>query len=255
MSEQTVRKPNLVHIGTSGWHYDHWKGPFYPKGLPADDLLAYYADHFQTVEINNTFYKLPEVKTLTEWRLTVPSGFIFAVKASRYITHRKKLKDPEEPVANFMERIAVLEDKLGPILFQLPPHWNFNSQRLESFLETLPAQHKYAFEFRDPSWFDDEAYSILEEHDAAFCIYHLAGRLSPKKTTSNLVYVRLHGPVGTYEGRYGAEGLEGWAATLSEWAEQGKQVYCYFDNDEAGYATQDARQLLAMMKKQNSSSS
>ncbi len=255
MNEQTVEKPNLVHIGTSGWHYDHWKGPFYPKGLPAEDLLAYYADHFQTVEINNTFYQLPEVKTLTKWRLRVPSGFIFAVKASRYITHRKKLKDTEEPVANFLERIAVLEDKLGPILFQLPPHWNFNSQRLESFLQTLPAQHKYAFEFRDPSWFDDEAYSILEEHDAAFCIYHLAGRLSPKKTTSNLVYVRLHGPVGTYVGHYGAEELEGWAATLSEWAKQGKQVYCYFNNDEAGYATQDARQLLAMMKKQNSSSS
>lgn len=122
------------HIGTSGWHYKHWKGPFYPKNLPAKDFLNYYANHFQTVEINNSFYKLPEKKTLKQWQEIVGDGFIFAVKASRYITHMKKQKDPKKSLSNFLNTVKVLANNLGPILFQLPPRWHINTKRLNSFL-------------------------------------------------------------------------------------------------------------------------
>jgi uncharacterized protein YecE (DUF72 family) len=245
---------DMIHIGTSGWHYGHWKGPFYPEDMSTEDFLGYYADRFQTVEINNTFYQLPERETVVHWRRTVPDDFIFAVKANQYITHMKKLKDPEEPVSNFLENIQALEDKLGPILFQLPPHWNFDRERLESFLEALPQGLKYAFEFRDPSWFNDEAYALLERHNAAFCIYHLHGDLSPKRITSDLVYVRLHGPVGRYQGKYNDDELRSWSGDLSGWAEDGKDVYCYFDNDEAGYAAENAQRLMQMVAQTDSDS-
>ena len=238
-----VREPVVIHIGTSGWHYRHWKGPFYPEDLSEKDCLAYYAEHFPTVEINNSFYQLPKEKTLLRWRNNVPSGFVFAVKASRYITHMKKLKDPEEPVSNFLRRIGKLGDKLGPILFQLPPNWNLNRQRLRAFLEVLPTDFKYAFEFRDPSWFHHEVYDALGEHEASFCIYDFDRRVSPKKITAEFVYIRLHGTSGPYEGRYESKVLEEWAGDCSVWAREGKEIYCYFDNDEAGYAAQDALKL------------
>ena len=130
-----------IYIGTSGWHYEHWRGLFYSRDLSKNEFLTYFCSHFQTVEINNTFYQLPERKTLIRWRDTVPAGFVFSVKASRYITHMKKLKDTEESLTKFLERIKVLEDKLGPVLFQLPPNWNFNLERLDSFLESLPPDY------------------------------------------------------------------------------------------------------------------
>lgn len=239
---------NLIHIGTSGWQYDHWFGPFYPQDLDKKKLLLYYADHFQTVEINNTFYQLPTEKTLVTWRKGVPTGFIFSVKASRYITHMKKLKDPEEPLTNFLERIKILDDKLGPILFQLPPRWNFNADRLHFFLDKLPASYRYTFEFRDPSWLNEQTYEALTQHGAAFCIYDFDGRLSPKEVTADFIYVRLHGPNGPYQGQYDTAVLSGWAGAFSTWARQGKEIYCYFDNDEAGYAVQNALKLRAMVE-------
>ena len=243
-----MAKRELIHIGTSGWHYEHWKGPFYPEGLSNQDFLNYYADHFHTVEINNSFYQLPSEKALIRWRDAVPSGFIFAVKASRYITHMKKLKDPEEPVSIFLKRISILGEKLGPILFQLPPRWNFNPQRLEAFLEGLHPSYRYAFEFRDSSWFDARAYDSLGKHGATFCIYDLAGRLSPKKVTSDLIYIRLHGPSGPYQGQYETDELARWADDFLSRAEEGKEIYCYFDNDQTGYAAQDALRLKAMIE-------
>lgn len=237
-----------IHIGTSGWHYDHWRGPYYPEDLPKEQFLEYHAERFHTVEVNNSFYQLPEAETLQQWWETVPEDFVFAVKASRYITHMKKLKDPAEPVSNFLERVSALGDKLGPVLFQLPPNWHFNPERLTSFLETLPAGHRYTFEFRDESWFDPRAYRALAEHGAAFCIYHLAGRLSPKEVTADFVYVRLHGPGDAYQGQYDDETLAGWAGAFSTWARQGKEVFCYFDNDQAGYAAQDALRLQVMLE-------
>jgi uncharacterized protein YecE (DUF72 family) len=235
-----------LHVGTSGWHYDHWQGAFYPKDLASRSWLAYYADRLSTVEINNSFYQLPDRETLQNWRSVTPPRFLFTVKASRYITHMKKLKDAYQSVASFLRRMDELDEKLGPVLFQLPPRWNVNRERLQSFLDGLPEGYRCAFEFRDPSWFHDRVYEMLAAHDAAFCIYELGGQVSPKEVTADWVYVRLHGPDGAYQGRYDTETLAGWMGAFSTWMRQGKEVYCYFDNDEAGYAVENALALQAM---------
>lgn len=244
--EDSLTPPIL--IGTSGWSYAHWHGPFYPADLPQDSRLEYYAWHFQSVEINNTFYHLPEKQTLQRWRDAVSSDFVFAVKASRYITHTKKLREPSKSLAAFFERISVLEDQLGPVLFQLPPRWHFNRQRLAAFLNALSREFRYAFEFRDPSWLNAHALALLSEHNAAFCIYELNGFLSPKEITTDFVYVRLHGPDGPYQGSYDTRTLSGWAKTFATWAAQGYRIYCYFDNDQAGYAVHNALYLKSMLQ-------
>lgn len=245
-----MNKTGKIHIGTSGWHYDHWRGPFYPEELSKDEWLDYYVQHFHTAEINNTFYQLPSQNTLESWRERAPEGFIFSVKASRYITHMKKLKDPDDPLGTFLGRIKDLGKCLGPILFQLPPNWNFNGGRLRSFLQALPKEHRYTFEFRDPSWLVEEAYRALRQHAAALCIYDFAGRMSPTEVTADFVYVRLHGPEGAYVGSYDDQSLAGWAGAFSTWSSQGKEVFCYFDNDQFGYAAQDAARLLSMLSGQ-----
>ncbi|MBD3321735.1 MAG: DUF72 domain-containing protein [Chitinivibrionales bacterium] len=249
MSEKIMsEKNNKYHIGTSGWHYSHWKGPFYPPEISSGDMLAYYTQYFDTVEINNTFYKLPEPKTLKEWAAMVPDNFEFAVKASRYITHVKKLKDPRKPLRTFMRRVAVLKDKLGPILFQLPPAWNVNIQRLESFLDALPRGVACAFEFRNESWFNDTVLDLLDEHDASFCVYDIEGRTAPSEAVGPIGYLRLHGPGKKYEGSYTRKQLDRWAGTLQYWHAQGRSPYCYFDNDQNGYAPDNARAIKERMQ-------
>jgi uncharacterized protein YecE (DUF72 family) len=237
----------VIHIGTSGWCYDHWQGPFYPQDLPAQRRLEYYAQTFKCAEINNSFYHLPGPKTLKNWRDTVPADFVFTAKASRYITHMKKLNDPAESVATFLDRISLLGDKLGAILFQLPPRWHFNGERLSAFLDALSGDFRYAFEFRDHSWLNQQTLELLAGHGAAFCIYELDGFLSPREITSDFVYVRLHGPDGAYQGSYDSGTLSGWAGTFSAWSAQGRDVHCYFDNDEAAYAVRNALELQAML--------
>ncbi|OGR28440.1 MAG: hypothetical protein A2139_06580 [Desulfobacca sp. RBG_16_60_12] len=199
------------------------------------------------MEINNSFYRLPSERALTTWRETAPPGFLFAVKASRFITHLKKLKDPERSLAPFLERIALLGDKLGPILFQLPPRWHFDAARLAAFLAALPAAHRYALELRDRSWINDRALDLLSAHGAAFCIYELAGYLTPQEVTADFVYIRLHGPCGPYQGRYDDRTLTAWAEAMAAWSRQGREVFCYFDNDEAGFAAHNAWQLQDML--------
>lgn len=238
---------SAIHVGTSGWHYAHWRGRFYPRDLADGEWLGFYARRFSTVEINNTFYQQPDRQTFVQWRETVPPGFEFAVKANRYITHMKKLKDPAEPVATFVQGVAALEDHLGPMLFQLPPHWHLNLERLRAFLETLPAAGRHVFEFRDPSWFDERVYDLLAEYGAAFCIHDMAGQPSPKVVTADLVYVRFHGPDGQYQGSYDKQALAGWAGAFSTWRRQGKEIYCYFNNDEEGHAPENASTLLNML--------
>lgn len=238
-----------IHIGTSGWHYGHWRGPFYPKNLGPEGFLEFYARRLQTVEINNSFYRLPTERALSTWRKTVPPGFSFAVKGSRFITHMKKLKEPERTLAPFLERVALLPDRLGPILFQLPPGWRFNAERLAAFLTALPGTYRYALEFRDQSWINDRTLALLARYGVAFCIYELAGYASPRATTTDLVYIRLHGPGGPYQGRYSLQILADWAGAMSAWSRQGREVYCYFDNDEAGWAAQNALELQALLIK------
>ncbi|MFW5970155.1 MAG: DUF72 domain-containing protein [Halofilum sp. (in: g-proteobacteria)] len=233
-------------IGTSGWAYPHWSGPFYPEDLQEEERLAYYARHFRSVEINNSFYQLPAAATLARWRDTVPGDFTFAIKASRYVTHMKKLKNPGETMPGFLERVGKLGDRLGPILFQLPPRWHSNPERLRYFLSMLPGNLRYTFEFRDPSWFEDAVLGQLRGFGAAFCIYDLAGARTPLHLTADFVYVRLHGPGSAYQGCYDEDTLRGWATTFRGWLREGRDVYCYFDNDEAGYAAINAMRLLEL---------
>ncbi len=232
-----------VHIGTSGWHYKHWLGPFYPKKMPACDMLLYYFRHFDTVEINNSFYRLPTHEAFENWRECTPRDFCFAVKASRFITHNKKLKDPENAVENFLPRAEVLKDKLGPILFQLPPRFAKNADRLHALLSILPKRHLYAFEFRDPSWMSNDVYDVLHRHNAAFCIYELAGYMSPMEVTADWTYIRLHGPGGKYQGSYERAYLRQWAQRVRYWERTLRAVYLYFDNDQAAYAVRNALEL------------
>ena len=236
-----------IRIGTSGWAYGHWQGAFYPEDLPGERRLPFYARHFDTVEINNSFYHLPAEDTLRRWRQAVPDEFVFAVKASRYITHMKKLKDPADSTRRFRARLDALGDQLGPILFQLPPTWGFDAGRLAGLLETLGKGRRYALEFRDHSWHRPEALEILADHGAAFCIFDLDGFTSPKEVTADFTYLRLHGPDGAYEGSYSDSALAGWAGALSSWAGQGVDVFCYFDNDDQGHAPRNALRLKEML--------
>ncbi|HEX6466537.1 MAG TPA: DUF72 domain-containing protein [Terriglobales bacterium] len=236
-----------IRIGTSGWHYKHWLGNFYPEKLPASKMLAYYYEQFDTVEINNSFYMLPKFETMQGWREATPKNFRFAVKASRFITHNKKLKDPQNALDKFLPRAEALGEKLGPILFQLPPAWRVNTERLAEFLEALPRYHSYTFEFREPSWISDPVVKILQDYNAAFCIYDIGGYHSPIHVTANWAYVRLHGPGNKYQGSYSPEALGKWAAQIREWSTNLKAVYVYFDNDQAGYAAQNALTLREML--------
>ncbi len=240
--------PGAVHIGTSGWHYKHWKGRFYPEKLPALKMLDYYRQHFDTVEINSSFYRLPPETALHEWAAATPPGFCFAAKGSRFLTHMKKLKDPEEGVAKFMERMELLGEKLGPIVFQLPPWWEVNAERLEAFLKVLPRGRRYAFELRNPTWHSAEVLGILKRHNAAFCIYDLAGYQSGFEVTADFTYVRLHGPGGAYQGSYSDEALREWAKRIRAWRRRLRAVYVYFDNDQDAYAAHNARALKHMLR-------
>jgi uncharacterized protein YecE (DUF72 family) len=236
-----------IHIGTSGWHYRHWKGPFYPEKLAASKMLEYYAQHFDTVELNNTFYRLPIETGVENWRSSSPPGFCFAAKGSRFLTHMKKLKDPEIGLERFFERIDLLRPKLGPIVFQLPPFWEVDEQRLEGFLRALPKRHRYAFEFRNPTWHNDRIHRILRKHNAAFCIFEIAGFASEFPITADFTYIRLHGPGGAYQGSYSRETLQQWADRIDVWRKELRAVYIYFDNDQAGYAVENALTLKSVI--------
>lgn len=233
-----------IFIGTSGWFYDHWRGYFYPKEKKKENLFSYYSNFFDTVEINNTFYRLPSEKTFEKWLAITPRKFVYAIKASRYITHIKKLKDSEKATKKFFKTIELLGLNLGPILFQLPPNWSINTERLNNFIGKLPKKYKYVFEFRDKSWITEEVKIILKENNCAFCIYNLEKYITPKWVTADFVYIRLHGPEKlAYKGKYSEDKLKDWAKDIKDWQKQGKDVFCYFDNDEKGYAPINAKQL------------
>lgn len=235
-------------VGCSGWHYKHWQGIYYPAGLPTVDFLAYYLRSFCTVEINNSFYRLPTPETFAAWYEAVPADFLFSVKASRFITHMKKLKDPQQSFGRFLENTGALKEKLGPILFQLPPRWQCDTTRLAAFLRALPPYYRYTFEFRDHSWYHPAVYELLRQHQAAFCIYDLEYHLSPLEVTADFVYVRLHGPLRKYDGSYSEETLTAWARQSKAWQQAGKTVYIYFDNDMHGYAPFNAQRLQELLR-------
>ncbi len=234
-------------VGTSGWHYKHWLGNFYPARLPSSKMLAHYIETFQTVEVNNSFYRLPAESTFQAWRESTPPHFHFAVKGSRFLTHMKKLKNAEQGLDRFLTAADVLGPKLGPILFQLPPNWACDFDRLASFLAILPTYHRYLFEFRNATWETPQVYDLLSRYNVGYCIYHLAGYSSPLQVTADFAYVRLHGPGGKYQGSYSDSVLEEWAARIRVWRSKLKAVYVYFDNDDSGYAPHDALRLKKLL--------
>ena len=241
------KRPSLF-IGTSGFSYPSWRGSFYPAKMPAREFLAYYSSRFQSLEINSTFYRLPLESTLARWRDLTPEGFVFAVKASRYITHIKRLGEPENTVGPFLDRVRSLGAKLGPVLLQLPAKFSFNGKVLASFCEALDKGFRYVFEFRDPGWFRQETCAILKRYGAAFCIYDFAGLRSPDAVTAGFVYIRLHGPLREpYRGAYADAFLEERAAAIRGWLDEGRAVYVFFDNTMQGDAARDALKLSRLL--------
>jgi uncharacterized protein YecE (DUF72 family) len=243
-----------IHIGTSGWHYRHWLGTLYPQGTPTNRWFSLYSRFFATVELNNPFYRLPSSETFSTWAQQAPPGFLYAVKASRYITHNKKLKDAGEALSLFLGNVRHLGHTLGPVLFQLPPHWGFNGDRLEEFLSILPRPKAmrpspFVFEFRNPAWMREETYALLEKYRAAFCIHDMQGSRTPMRTTSDLVYVRFHGTIGKYGGSYPDDTLSGWADRIEAWAKTGKRVFCFFNNDGGGWAHRNAATLIGYLSR------
>jgi uncharacterized protein YecE (DUF72 family) len=233
-----------IRIGTSGYHYKHWLGRYYPEGTKPNQMLAHYLRDFDTVELNNTFYQLPNESTFDNWRDSTPPGFLYAVKGSRFITHMIKLKDAQRGLTNFMPRAERLGEKLGPILWQLPPGWKVNVERLEEFLSILPPQHRYTFELRNETWMTDEVLEVLRKYNAAFCIYELAGYHSPIEITADWTYIRLHGPTRfKYQGSYTDKQMEQWAERIKGWSRKMKAIYVYFDNDDRAYAVDNALTL------------
>ncbi len=237
----------VYHIGTSGWHYDDWRQRFYPPKLPRADWLGFYAERFDTVELNNSFYRLPSEKAFGNWRDSTPAGFCFAVKASRYITHVKRLKDAEEPVEKFMERAEILGDKLGPMLYQLPPNMHRDDERLEGFLKILPGKIKSVVEFRHDSWLKEEVFDILRGYGAGLCVFDMPLLRCPLAATAGFAYIRFHGSEGLYSSSYYSdEEMAEWAGRLAALAVN--DMYIYFNNDVSGYALDNAgtiRRLLA----------
>jgi len=241
-------KKGKIHIGCSGWNYEHWRGPFYPEDAPPKLWFEYYAEAFDTAEINNTFYQLPAAHTFKAWRAQAPDGFIYAVKANRYLTHLKKLKDAKAPLRRFLDRARLLRERLGPILYQLPPRWRLNMERLESFLNLLPEDLRHVFEFRDQSWFVDEVFQLLEERGASFCAHDMPGLDVPRLAVGSLAYVRLHGAKEKYRSGYPEPALRSWSRWMEQQLRSGRDTYVYFNNDAEAHAPHDALQLKEKMR-------
>ncbi len=236
-----------IWIGTSGWQYDHWRGRFYPDRLPKSRWFEHYAQRFDTVEINSTFYHLPRAGTVEKWRQAAPEGFTYAAKANRYITHIKKLREVAEEVGRFFEVIDFFEDTLGAVLYQLPPSLHKDLERLDAFIECLPARRHAVFEFRHSSWYDDETFDLLNRRNVAFCVHDMAGNQSPRVVTGEMVYVRFHGTTGRYAGNYTDAMLEEWAGWLKGQRKNVRAVYAYFNNDVEGHAVNNARTLRSLL--------
>ena len=238
-----------IRVGTSGWHYDSWRGAFFPRELRRKDHLRYYAECFPTTELNGVFYRTPSLAAVRGWREQTPDGFVFAWKASKFITHWKRLDaNSKNSIALMETRLKVLGPKAGPILFQLPPHMPADRERLATFLKLLPKKRRVAFEFRHPSWYDAAILDVLRDHDVALCLSDHHDAPAPWRLTAGHVYIRGHGPGGRYKGRYPLATLRPWASKITRWARQGHPVYCYFDNDQKSAAPRDARRLMQLVR-------
>lgn len=257
--------PGKTFVGCSGWQYASWSGTFYPRELPASRWLPFYAQRFVTVEVNNTFYRLPEATTFAAWREATPPGFVITVKASRYLTHLKRLKQPGPPLARLFSRAFALGPRLGPILYQLPATLKYDETRLRRFLRALDTQGRRALarkptrlrpgverlqhviEFRDPSWYRDDVFEALGQARVAVCLHDMPGSTIDRAPSTDLVYVRYHGTTGKYRGSYTNAVLKRWAGYLTDMRASGRDVYAYFNNDLGGTAVRNAKTLLRFM--------
>jgi uncharacterized protein YecE (DUF72 family) len=237
-----------VRVGCSGWQYKHWRGTFYPASLPQSRWFDHYASVFDTVEVNNSFYRLPERATFAAWARRAPSGFEFAVKASRFLTHMKKLKDPEEPLERLFARMRALGTHLGPVLYQLPPGWKADPERFRYFLAALPREVRHAVEFREPSWYEPGILELMERYRVALCLHDMRGSAPERERVGPFVYVRFHGATSKYGGSYTDERLRGWAHWLHGQRGDGCDVYAYFNNDVGGHAPRNAITLRRMLE-------
>ena len=245
-----------AHIGCSGWHYKSWKGLIYPEELPTTAWLKAYTQRFSTVELNNSFYRLPSEATFASWRAQVPSRFLFAVKASRFLTHVKRLRDPDEPLTRLLTHAAPLGPALGPILYQIPPRWFPDADRLERFLAALPERLKprsrhrlhHVLEMRDPRGYEPWVIDLLRTYNVALCVHDMPGSESPLVMVGPIVYVRFHGFGAKYGGSYPDELLSEWAEWLQRVVASGRNAYVYFNNDINGYAVYDAERLRLLIE-------
>lgn len=244
-----ARKQGKVLIGTSGWSYKSWRGPFFPPDVKIKDHLRFYAENFPTAELNGVFYRTPTPEAVRGWRDQTPDDFVFAWKASKFITHWKRLTNKSRNSLALLERRAkLLGNKLGPILFQLPPQFEANRERLASFLKLLKRNRRYTFEFRHPSWYENDILDLLREHDIALCISDHHDAPSPWEVTASFVYVRGHGPGGFYRGHYSQRTLVKWSNDIRRWQRQRRDVFVYFDNDQKSAAPIDAQRLIALVR-------
>ena len=259
IESQGVKKERLkmtpINIGTSGWSYRDWVGSFYPENTKSRDFLDYYSGQFDTVEVNSSFYHTLKDKTVENWINEVPDRFVFAVKADKYITHIKKLREPSQTVPDFMKSVAPFKNKLGPILFQLPPSLDFDAERLDAFIRILPEDYSYVFEFRNKNWFNNETCQILRKRNIALCIYNLKGFQSPFEVTANFVYIRFHGTEGIGIGKYNKEDIEKLSLDIKKSVSENKNVYCYFNNGTNGAAIANARELKEKLVNQDNRNS
>jgi uncharacterized protein YecE (DUF72 family) len=238
-----------VWIGTSGWTYDGWRGPFYPTDLPKKAWLDWYALQFPSAEVNFSFYRTPSLEAVTAWRKATPPGFLFAWKASRFITHWKRLHPDtcQNSIDLMVTRLKALKQKAGPVLFQLPPQFETDCDRLARFLGMLPRRYRYAFEFRHRSWYAPQVIDVLREHNVSLCLSDHHHAPAPWIVSADHVYVRGHGPGGRYKDNYAEGTLREWAAHIRKWRRQGRCVFVFFDNDQKSAAPVDARRLMALL--------
>lgn len=243
--------PGVPRVGCSGWIYRHWRGTVYPESMPQKRWFEHYAGLFDSVEINNSFYRLPTESAVQGWAANAPPGFVYALKLGAFGSHRMKLLDAGSWLPNHVDRLDRLGPTAGPTLVQLPPRWRRNVQRLDEFLSVAPRRYRWAVELREPSWLHEETYEVLRRHGAALCIHDLLGD-HPWELTTDWTYVRFHGPDATrhaYQGRYGPDGLFWIGERLANWLAEGRDVYAYFNNDDSGYAVQDARWLADRLRR------
>jgi uncharacterized protein YecE (DUF72 family) len=236
-----------LRIGTSGWHYAGWWGPFYPEHVKKKDALRYYASRFSAAELNAPFYRTPTPEAVKAWFEITPDDFRFAWKASRFLTHFKRLSVEEASLELLEARLRLLKHKLGPVLFQLPPQMPVNRERLASFLKMLNPSRCYTFEFRHQSWYEPSIFELLTDHDISLCISDHASAPAPREVTASWVYIRNHGTSGRYHGSYPDEALSDWARSIRKWQRQRRDVWCFFDNDVKSAAPADAARLLALL--------